>query len=184
MPTVSPAATIGAASCAASGGVDHRLGLVVRARRGRQHQRAVGDRLLERVVKHRARRGRGRRPTPSSCACSFGQRLPRLDQPQPRRGRNSPWRAPPRRCSRRAAARPGSPPAPAARPSRLVLSVPAPGMQCSSAGKCPEAAALPKPAACVKRRHRIRPKCANCVQARRRLSAPANKAFTSGVRML
>ena len=33
--------------------IDHGLGLVVRPRRGRQHQRAVGDRLLERVVKHR-----------------------------------------------------------------------------------------------------------------------------------
>ena len=120
-------------------GVDHRLGLVVRPRRGRQHQRAVGDRLLQRVVEHRlvedavgARRHLAR--------LRIGPFLPRLDQPQPAQPEI-------RHGARRRADvlahlrldqdhhRPRL-----LHPS-LVLSVPAPGMQCSSAGKCPEGAA-------------------------------------------
>ena len=118
----------------------HRLGLVVRPRRGGEHEGAVGDRGLERVeqlglVEHAVGAG-GRDPG----ACGFGQ---------PSRGLTRRSRDRPKFAMARAAAPIFSPSCGSTRITtgagasiqRLVLSVPAPGMQCSSAGKCPVGAA-------------------------------------------
>ena len=67
----------------------------------------------------RARRASRMRSAPAAITLRLGVRpaLPRLDQAQPRQPEIAPWRAPPRRYSRRAAARPGSRSVPARRPS-------------------------------------------------------------------
>ena len=61
----------------------HRLGLVVRPRRGGEHEGQVGDRRLDacRTARPRRARGRRRRPRPRR---AVGPAVARLDQPQPR----------------------------------------------------------------------------------------------------
>ena len=83
MATVSPAATRGAISAAASAGADDRLGLVVGARGGGQHEAAVGDGGFEGVEKHGVVEdavGAGRHHP----RLVVRPGLPRPDQPQPR----------------------------------------------------------------------------------------------------
>ena len=126
--TFSPAATCGASNGGASLRTDHRLGLVVRARGGGQHQRAVGDRRLDRVVERRHRRERGRRPTPSARAWTLGQ---------PSRGLTRRSRDSPKFAITRAAAPMFSPSCGSTRMTigagsttqSFVLSVPAPGIR-------------------------------------------------------
>ena len=65
---------------------DHRLGLVVRARGGGEHESAVGDRVGEPVVQLARCRECGRRRPPSRAPCSFGQPCSGLT----RRSRDSP----------------------------------------------------------------------------------------------
>ena len=94
---------------------DHRLGLVMRARGVASTKRAVGDRGLEAVVEHGVSRMRS-----APAAISAPSRSASLAAASPgaaATARNWPWRARPRRCSRRAAARPGRRSAPALDPA-------------------------------------------------------------------
>ena len=109
------AATFSAAMPRGAAGIDHGLGLIVRARRRGEHVGEIADRRLDRVVDLRAVedavRPRGhhvRRARPASLRAARPGAAPT--------GRNSPSRAPPRRYCRRAAARPGSRTVPAAPP--------------------------------------------------------------------
>ena len=68
-------------------------------------------------------------PEAEPARLQVGPAVARLDQAQAATARNWPWRARRRRCSRRAAARPGRRSGPARPIQVLVLSVPAPGMR-------------------------------------------------------
>ena len=157
---------ISAAACCRS---DDRLGLVVGARGRGEDEAAIGDRGLQRVVKRGAVEnaiGAGRHHP----RLVVGPGLARLDQPQPRQseirhgaGRGADILAELRLDQDHRPDRASRPSAWSCRCRRLACSAP-------RRANALKAQPLPKPAACVKRRHRIRPKP-------RRLSRTCRQGF-------
>ena len=140
MPTVSPAAISGAASCLAASAAS-TTGLAWSCARAVVASTSVQSAIAasQRVIEHGV----------VEDAVGAGGHLARLRVRPASRGLTSRSRDSPKFAMARAAAPMFSPSCGSTRITtgpgccthRLVLSVPAPGMQCSSAGKCPEGAA-------------------------------------------
>ena len=135
----------GAASRSGFCRADHRLCLVVGARGRRKHEAAIGDGGLQGVEKRGAVEdaiSAGRH----HARLVIGPALPRLDDAQPRQAeiRHGAGGGADIFAELRLDQdddRPGR-----RDPGSCVLSVPAPGMQCSSAGNALKSQPLPKPA--------------------------------------